>query len=584
MWMKLKTWLWPLAIGIAGWLAVVVTRTGPGITSDEPFNVFYGKAFVQQFCETGREFFTHDSLGKTFATRHEHPPLGRWFIGWVWWLQQRGPARPDSDEAEGLYEKFKSWLQSWFEHRNAAKPDTVDDIYAGRVAPATAFAIMLMLITRVVGTRHGTVSGVVAGVSLALMPRVFAHAHIAALDTFVSCTYLLAVLSAGWMMARPRPWLHAPLAGILLGAALLTKMHGVFLLPVVGLWAISYYGFFRARSLVPLFLWCLSGVEIFVLGWPWLWQDVADLWTAIVDRTLTMDRLPHVIDRLTAYLSSSVDRPTIYVQYFDHVYADRAMPWHYPWVMFATTVPLGLHVLGVVGLVKQLRQLRTEPRGALFVIALVVPLVVFSIPGVPVYDGVRLFLMVFPFWAMFVGRGAGVVYDRLASWFRASRAASLLAAFLACQAWGVVHFHPFQLSYYNLLVAGLRGADRLGLEITYWGDAVTPGLVNRWSEIAPKRSCAVLVPTLYTAQQELYETELTEKREQELHGSLASGCPYVIVYNRRAYLDDVADLLDSPYCVPIAENTIDGVWLSRVYVRRRAEITSPPSARQMIHE
>ena len=39
-------------------------------------------------------------------------------------------------------------------------------------------------------------------------------------------------------------------------------------------------------------------------------------------------------------------------------------------------------------------------------------LLVFSLPGTPVYDGVRLFLMVFPLWAVWVGIGAGWLVSR----------------------------------------------------------------------------------------------------------------------------------------------------------------------------
>ena len=39
-------------------------------------------------------------------------------------------------------------------------------------------------------------------------------------------------------------------------------------------------------------------------------------------------------------------------------------------------------------------------------------LLIFSLPGTPVYDGVRLFLMVFPLWAVWVGIGAGWLVSR----------------------------------------------------------------------------------------------------------------------------------------------------------------------------
>ena len=52
---------------------------------------------------------------------------------------------------------------------------------------------------------------------------------------------------------------------------------------------------------------------------------------------------------------------------------------------------------------------------------------------------------------------------------------------------GVVATYPFGLSYYNLLVGGLPGAERLGLELTYWSDAVDDVLLDRLARDAPAR-------------------------------------------------------------------------------------------------
>ena len=60
--------------------------------------------------------------------------------------------------------------------------------------------------------------------------------------------------------------------------------------------------------------------------------------------------------------------------------------------------------------------------------------------------------------------------------------------------------HPFGLSYYNLLVGGLPGAERLGLELTYWSDAVDRVLLDRLRGRGPPGQSAALAPTLYPGQ------------------------------------------------------------------------------------
>ena len=83
--------------------------------------------------------------------------------------------------------------------------------------------------------------------------------------------------------------------------------------------------------------------------------------------------------------------------------------------------------------------------------------------------------MVFPLWSILVGVGGKTVWDWLHNHSRFHHSRRLILVFLFCcywlsQATGMVSLHPYQLSYYNLLVGGLHGADKLGLEVTYWGD------------------------------------------------------------------------------------------------------------------
>jgi hypothetical protein len=229
-------------------------------------------------------------------------------------------------------------------------------------------------------------------------------------------------------------------------------------------------------------------------------------------------------------------------------------------------------LLALCGVRQHLRQRRGDSAGWLYLAAVLFPLVVFSIPGVPVYDGVRLFLMVFPVWAALAGQGTGWAFDILRDRWESRLACGIVTVFLGAQAFGVFYYHPFQLSYYNLLTAGLRGAERMGFEVTYWGDSITTDLLDRWSASAPDNSCALLVPTLYRGQADLYQSSGMLKKRQRLVGSSWRNCPYVVVYNRRAYLDSVRNLVENSTQRPLHENVVDGVWVSRVYARAPARV------------
>src|SRR5262249_41181597 len=56
-------------------------------------------------------------------------------------------------------------------------------------------------------------------------------------------------------------------------------------------------------------------------------------------------------------------------------------------------------------------------------------------------------------------------------------------------------YHPLQLSYYNVLIGGLSGAARAGMEPTYYWEAVTPD-VREWlrTHTEPGRGIALGLP------------------------------------------------------------------------------------------
>jgi hypothetical protein len=123
-------------------------------------------------------------------------------------------------------------------------------------------------------------------------------------------------------------------------------------------------------------------------------------------------------------------------------------------------------------------------------------LVLFSI-RVPVYDGERLSLLVFPHWAILIGRGFA------SAWSAESGRAGLKCALkvvLIVQGYGVVALHPFGLSYENALGGGLPSDVRLGLELTYWGDAVERVLLDSLMRDLSPDAPAALAPTLYPGQ------------------------------------------------------------------------------------
>ena len=156
-------------MGLLSGFLVITTLGAPGITIDEPLDVRPGRTYVENLAKYGRKFFDPAIVTRTFADNAEHPPLGRWLLG--------------------IASKGGEFLTPWL---GGSDPYSV---HSGRLAPAVAFGLLVGLVTLIAGRRFGKVGGLAAGFSLMVMPRVFAHAHLGALDTFLCLFWTLALWS-----------------------------------------------------------------------------------------------------------------------------------------------------------------------------------------------------------------------------------------------------------------------------------------------------------------------------------------------------------------------------------------------------
>ena len=160
-----------LVMGPGAGLAVVLTLDGPGLTIDEPLDVRPGRTYIEIIREEGLRFLIRKVVDRVFRDNAEHPPLGRWLLG------------------------IASTLGEPFEVIWKGPDPTGQYVLAGRLAPAVSFAVLVGVVTLVAGRRWGFAAGVAAGFALVAMPRVFAHAHLAALDTFLSLFWTLALVA-----------------------------------------------------------------------------------------------------------------------------------------------------------------------------------------------------------------------------------------------------------------------------------------------------------------------------------------------------------------------------------------------------
>lgn len=554
-----RDWLIPLMCAVG--LAVVLILTadpagdrpgwpqGPGLTTDEVLNVEPGLVLFRQLQSYGwglLDPFSWYEVYKAPAYQHDYPPLGRLILAathdvmqWIWPVREQAGDR--------AYYTVQA-----------------------RAASALALAFTVFVLGWSVNRWYGRLAGLCSMGALILMPRVFAHGHIANIESlvgmFLTCTTLMTAglwpdLLAAWhARARSRwsvPWKPVALTGVLLGLTLLTKIQGVLFPIPFALWAVLQFG---RRGITGVAVVGMISASVLFLGWPWLWIDP--------------------VANFREYLGQG-SRVHLYCWYLGQRYLDSDVPWHYPFVVFATTVPLGLFILGGIGLwicSKDQKRGFSQAREQLILAVILFSLGLFALPSVTVYDGERLFLVAYPLFAVFVGRGATWVAGVSSSvvdvpTLRVSYRTWGLAGLLLAESYTLVTLNPCQLSYYSWLVGGLWGADRLGLEPTYWADSITRSFHEQMVSQLPAGATLHVAPVLHPLQ--LPGMGLQSPILQRHGIQLASWddrirdqVRYVLVYRRHADPWETLQEIDGqppPGMKRLCELRRDGVQLAVLY-------------------
>ena len=216
---------------------------------------------------------------------------------------------------------------------------------------------------------------------------------------------------------------------------------------------------------------------VFVAAWPWLWHDTAF----------------KILDYLKFHVTHAQTSLFFLGRIWGSMVGENA-PWYYPLVIVGVTIPLASLILILWGLLRTILALPRRPISALFLLCVLVMLGVASAPSTPRYDGERLFLPVFAFLALLGGSGAVGLIGLIQRLVRTGREQQETAYQRRFQRWvtaalaliilfdggsAIARFHPYLLSYFNPLVGGLKGAQQLGFETTYWGEALNQEVIDK---------------------------------------------------------------------------------------------------------
>ena len=165
------SWLAGLVLAGAVLAVQLLGINRPGLTVDEPINVGHGKTMVTALATRANRLPLAVLVDGLWRRGHEHPPLARFLLGCSHRLFDPHPRDPDFIVPQ-----------------------------LGRPASALAFAGIVLLCTRLGWSLAGPVAGIVAGLAVVLMPRVYAHGNLASPEVISAFFFLAALTSAAWSL------------------------------------------------------------------------------------------------------------------------------------------------------------------------------------------------------------------------------------------------------------------------------------------------------------------------------------------------------------------------------------------------
>ena len=385
---------------------------------------------------------------------------------------------------------------------------------------------------------------------LVLSPRIFGHAFINPKDIPFMSFFIWGIYTAVRMLESPS-WktaiVHALTCIVLINFRLLGVLVPVLTLAFLGarffLMPDIRAGWRRTLALHALFLACTC-VGVVAL-WPTLWDQPL---TQFVNAFEHLARFPWRGD----------------VLYLGRYYQSDKLPWHYPLVWMAVTIPLVYLVLFPVGLLDLLRRIFRAPAlfadywlDLLVLSWLLAPIAAVLVLNSVLYDDWRHLYFVYPAMLWFSLRGVTSIW----TWVSQESARKFRSAFVALMAFALLAnaatiavYHPYQNVYFNRL-AGSGDQVRQRFELDYWGVSYREGLAYI-AATDPRGRITVLAANLPGEWNSLILPEADRRRFRYVYD--ASQADYFLT-NYRWHRDDY-DFEPPVYSIIVGGVRIFGVY------------------------
>ncbi len=206
------------------------------------------------------------------------------------------------------------------------------------------------------------------------------------------------------------------------------------------------------------------------------------------------------------------------------------VPWYYPFWYLAITTPLPILIFFLIGLISLIRPINLikKPLASLLLLWFFLPLTRYFWPKMGVIDGIRHFEeVVYPLSAI-AAIGAINIYTFIKPILPKIFIRLIGLIGLISLMGNIVLYHPFQISYFNELVGGIKGAYGK-YDIDYWGgpQKIAIGWINNR---APVGSTVTVAMAADAAAKYLRPDLLTH-----LNTTSYDKSDYVVILNRQSF-------------------------------------------------
>jgi hypothetical protein len=434
----------------------------------------------------------------------------------------------------------------------------LDKFSAYRMGPVFFFALLVTVMYLWMKELFGRATGLFSALALILTPNLFGYAHIAVTDLPLAAMWFL---TAYCFWKGLYHWKWTVVLGVVWGLALATKFPAVLIpLPLI-LWAHAFHrdkyanNIFALLFLAPLFM---------VAAQPYLWHQTGLRLLEFVYQGISR-----------AYRPDS----NFGIYFFHQLYSTDQLPWYYSFFIVGVTTPEPIVILALVGALAALWLPEQRSLILLFFVNAAFILLMGLMPGAVLHDGVRQMLSALPFLAALAGAGFfGLVTGilklgertdglRNVARFKTTVTAVLFLLLCSIPAFDLVANHPFQLSFYNRFVGGIRGAYVRGLEVTYFMEALNPKFLQLLNEKIPEN--ATITASVANFMLSFYQKEGRLRKDIKITESRPFD--FYLLLNRKSVLGPRERNLMNAAIRPYAAVTIADVPLVAVYDFRKKE-------------